>query len=128
DTARGAFVMPATTPTQFDPQQAHDSVDRILSFHPQAIFVTHYSRRTDVERLGADMHTCLDQYVEIAQACTSLGEHRVAEIKHRMHDYLVERVRAHGCTADQATVDSWLEMDVDLNAQGLVFWQDRISR
>lgn len=128
DSPRGAFVMPATTPTQFDPKQAHDSVDRILSFSPKAIFVTHYSRRTDVERLGQDMHTCLDQYVAIAKACAGLGERRIPEIKSRMHDYLVQRLHAHGCPLDQAAMDSWLEMDVDLNAQGLAFWMDRVAR
>ena len=128
DSAAGAFVMPATTPTQFDPKQAHDSVDRILSFNPQAIFVTHYSRRTDVTRLGQDMHTCLDEYVKIAKACAELGAGRVAAIKQRMHAYLVQRLRAHGCRADQATLDSWLEMDVDLNAQGLAFWMDRVAK
>ncbi|MGH8363387.1 MAG: MBL fold metallo-hydrolase, partial [Gammaproteobacteria bacterium] len=46
DTARGVFIFPATTPTHFDPEQAHASLDRIMSFDPQAVFLTHYSRVT----------------------------------------------------------------------------------
>ena len=128
DTAKGAFIFPATTPTHFDPEQAHASVDRILSHQPEAVYLTHYSRVTDVARLGADMHSCLNAYVEIAQACADKGEQRIACMKSLMHAYLVKRVREHGCTLDQATLDSWLAMDVDLNAQGLAVWLDRVAK
>lgn len=127
DTEKGAFIFPATTPTHFDPAQAHASLDRILSFRPQAVYLTHYSRVTEVERLAADMHLCLDEYVRIARRCAATGESRAEKIRREMHAFLVERVRAHGCTRDQATVDSWLAMDVDLNAQGLAVWLDRVG-
>jgi len=76
DTANGAFIFPATTPTHFDPQQAHASLDRIMGFEPQACFLTHYSRVTDVQRLADDMHARLDEFVRIAQACAGRGERR----------------------------------------------------
>ena len=125
DTAKGAFIFPATTPTHFDPQQAHASLDRIMSFEPAAVFLTHYSRVTEVARLAADMHACLNAYVGIARNCAGQGEQRGACMKNLMHAYLVKRVREHGCTLDQATVDLWLGMDVELNAQGLAVWLDR---
>lgn len=125
DTAKGAFIFPATTPTHFDPQQAHASLDRITSFEPAAVFLTHYSRVTEVARLAADMHACLNAYVGIARNCAGQGEQRGACMQNLMHAYLVKRVREHGCTLDQATVDLWLGMDVELNAQGLAVWLDR---
>ncbi|MGH8401650.1 MAG: MBL fold metallo-hydrolase [Gammaproteobacteria bacterium] len=124
DSARGPFIFPATTPVHFDPQQAHASLDRIMSFRPEACFLTHYSRVTDLQRLAADMHRSLDKLVEIAE--TSVAEEdRIGSMKHRMHAWLTQRVREHGCSLDQASVDSWLEMDVDLNAKGLAVWLDR---
>ncbi len=127
DTDKGAFIFPATTPTHFDPQQAHASLDRIMGFEPQACFLTHYSRVTDVQRLANDMHAHLDRFVDIARDCANRGEQRCACIRSSMYRYLVQRVRAHGCTLDQKTVDTWLEMDVELNAQGLAVWQDRLQ-
>jgi len=127
DTNQGAFIFPATTPVHFDPEQAHASLDRIMSFAPQAVYLTHYSRVTELPRLAANMHTCLDAYVEIARSCADKGEQRVACMKTFMHAYLVKRVREHGCILDQATVNSWLAMDVDLNAKGLAVWLDRIA-
>ncbi|MFI4920461.1 MAG: MBL fold metallo-hydrolase [Gammaproteobacteria bacterium] len=125
DTQKGPFIFPATTPVHFDPDQAHASLDRIMEFEPAAVFLTHYSRVADLQRLAADMHTCLDEFVRIAKSLADAGEQRIEKIKNKMHAYLVQRVRAHGCTLDQKTVDLWFEMDVDLNAKGLSVWLDR---
>lgn len=125
DTAKGPFIFPATTPVHFDPDQAHASLDRIMEFEPSAVFLTHYSRVADLERLAADMHACLDEFVRMAKSLADAGEARMEKLKNKMHAYLVQRVRAHGCILDQQTVDTWLEMDVDLNAKGLSAWLDR---
>jgi glyoxylase-like metal-dependent hydrolase (beta-lactamase superfamily II) len=128
DTAKGAFIFPATTPTHFDPDQAHASLDRIMSYEPAAVYLTHYSRVIDSQRLAADMHTCLNAYVQIAHTCADKGKQRITCMKTLMHAWLVKRVREHGCTLDQATVDSWLAMDVGLNAKGLAVWLDRVAK
>ena len=125
DTAKGPFIFPATTPVHFDPDQAHASLDRIMQFEPAAVFLTHYSRVADLQRLATDMHSCLDEYVRIAVGVADAGEARLDKIKKKMHAFLTERVRRHGCTLDQKTVDVWLEMDVDLNTKGLGVWLDR---
>jgi len=127
DTARGAFVFPATTPVHFDPDQAHTSLDRIMAHQPEAVFLTHYSRVTDTGRLARDMHAGIDKLVEIAKACSDAGEGRLGKMKEKMHAWLVARVQAHGCMLDKKTVDEWLEMDIDLNAKGLAVWLDRIN-
>lgn len=125
DTEKGAFIFPATTPVHFDPEQAHASLDRIMEFEPGACFLTHYGRVTDLPRLAKDMHSELDAYVRIAESLKDAGEARIGKMKQKLHAHLVKRVREHGCTLDQATVDLWLEMDVDLNAKGLAVWLDR---
>ncbi|MGH8362177.1 MAG: MBL fold metallo-hydrolase, partial [Gammaproteobacteria bacterium] len=67
-------------------------------------------------------------YVQLARSCAEKGDQRIACVQNRMHALLVKRVREHGCTLDQATVDSWLAMDVDLNAKGLAVWLDRAAK
>lgn len=127
DTDKGAFIFPATTPTHFDPQQAHASLDRIMAFEPQACFLTHYSRITDLQRLSKDMHAHLDKFVAIARDCAKRAAHRHTCMRSAMYNYLATQVRAHGCTLDQKIVDTWLEMDVELNAQGLAVWLGRLQ-
>ncbi len=42
DTAAGAFIFPTTTPVQFDPDAWHASLDRLLSYAPELMFLTHF--------------------------------------------------------------------------------------
>ena len=128
DSAKGPFIFPATTPVHFDPDQAHASLDRIMSYKPKSVFLTHYSRVGNPEILVKDMHEGIDAHVRIAESLKDAGEQRLEKLKKKLHAYLVQRVREHGCTLDQPTVDTWLEMDVDLNAKGLSVWLDRAKR
>jgi len=125
DTHKGPFIFPATTPVHFDPVQAHASLDRIMSFTPKAAFLTHYSRVGNLEILVKDMHEGIDAHVRIAESVTGSGEERLRQLRQKIHAWLVQRVRDHGCTLDQDTVNLWLDMDVDLNAKGLGVWLDR---
>lgn len=126
DTERGAFIFPATTPVHFDPEQAHASLERIMSFEPEACFLTHYSRVTGLQRLAEDMHRGIDKLVAIAKSSMASAD-RIDDMKPKIHEWLVQAVRSHGCTLDQNTVDTWLSMDVDLNAKGLAVWLGRVS-
>ena len=76
-----AFIMPTTTPTQFDPQAMQDSIDRMLAYEPRSMFLTHYGRVTEVERLGADLHRLIDTMVAVACAARGEGAARHAEIR-----------------------------------------------
>ncbi|HET7307527.1 MAG TPA: MBL fold metallo-hydrolase [Gammaproteobacteria bacterium] len=127
DSDNGAFIMPATTPTHFDPDQAHASVDRLMSYAPEAMFLTHYSRVTDLDRLAADMHLGIDRYVAIARECADADD-RIGCIKKKMHAWLSQRLDAHGADIPDETRDKWLAMDVNLNAQGLSVWLDRTRK
>ena len=121
------FVFPTTTPTQFDPAQMHASLERLAALEPEAVYLTHYSRVGDVARLAADLHRDVDRFVEIAEQWA--GEADADErVRHAMHDYLAGRLAAHGTHIDAATRETWLAMDVKLNAAGLIAWQKRLAR
>jgi len=55
DGPRGEFIFPATTPVHFDPDAAHASIDRLMAERPTAIYLTHYSRVADLERLASSV-------------------------------------------------------------------------
>ncbi len=124
DNANGPFVMPTTTPTQFDPQQMHASVDRVLALRPTQVFLTHYSRVEQVSRLGADLHADIDLYVDIARTHASDGD-RERAIAADIWSDLGARLRRHGHDPDDAAVRELLDADVRLNAAGLVAWLSR---
>src|SRR5476649_2157671 len=66
DTDNGAFIVPVTPPTQFDPQQLLHSIDRLVAYNPQYLYLMHYSRVTDVPRLARDLKLQICEFVRIA--------------------------------------------------------------
>ena len=127
DTANGIIGFPTTTPIDFDPDEAHRSIDRILSAEPEFAYLTHFSRITDLEPYAQSLHAGLDDYVRIAEDCESQPQ-RVAAIEARLFDYTCERLVGHGMSADRDTMKAIMGMDVTLNAQGLSVWLDRRNK
>ena len=118
------FIFPTTTPTQFEPEAMHASIDRLLSFKPEAIYLTHYSRVGDVAKLGADLHRRLDAMVACALKVGGSGAERHEALTVALTDYLLAELRVHGCLLPQEKALEIWETDLELNAQGLEVWLD----
>jgi glyoxylase-like metal-dependent hydrolase (beta-lactamase superfamily II) len=127
DTARGPFILPTTTPSQFDPDQLIASIDRIMSYGPQAAYLMHYSRVTELPRLASDLKSQVRELANIAQRHAGTPDAKTVILK-EMRDLWLTRLRRHGCTLSDARIDELLEGDLDLNAQGLVAWLERQKR
>jgi len=125
DTAQGAFIFPTTSPVQFEPDALHRSVDRLAALGPRQILLTHFGQVNEIPRLAADMHTVLDAFVRLGHRVRDTGADRQRLLMEGQHDILLPRLRAHGCTLEEARVRSILQHDYDLNAQGIGIWLDR---
>ena len=122
DTSRGPWIMPTTTPTQFDPGQLKASIIRLMQFRPRKIYLTHYSEVGDCARLANDMVDAIDDFVTIARAA---GPHDLARMRGDLRRLSHESLRAHGCAMSDAEIDAILGKDFELNAAGLVAWLNR---
>jgi len=127
DTERGPFVVPTTTPTQFDPDQLRQSVARIAALQPQAVCMTHFTRVEHVPRLAADLDLQIRAFVDIAQRHRGASDAEGA-MAAEMRALWLSRLREHGCTLSEAEIDGVLGDDLRLNAQGLVAWLERGSK
>lgn len=122
------FIFPTTTPTQFEPEAMRQSIDLLLEFKPEAIYLTHYSRVYDIPRLGKDLHRRLDKHIEVALCEKDAGPQRHERIKAGLTQYLLDEVSAHGCTlSTDQVLDLWAT-DLELNAQGLGVWLDTLNK
>jgi glyoxylase-like metal-dependent hydrolase (beta-lactamase superfamily II) len=122
-----AFLFATTSPTQFDPEQSHASVERIRALQPRAVYLGHFGQMTAIERLADDLHRDLDRFVAIAEA--SAGAPDAEEtITRAIAGHLAGRLGALGPRTDRETLESWLAMDARLNAAGLLSWQRRVAR
>ncbi len=125
-TERGPFLMPTTTPVQFEPEALHASLDRLAALRPDRVYLTHFGPITPTPALVAGLHDHIDQFVAFARAVAndaSLEE----TLERRIGDYLHAAVKRHGCQLDDAAIRDGLAMDVELNAQGVAVWLKRQS-
>jgi glyoxylase-like metal-dependent hydrolase (beta-lactamase superfamily II) len=124
DTARGPWLLPSSTPVQFEPEVLKSSVHRLLSYAPERIYLTHFGAIEDVARLGTELIAQIDEMVAIGER---LRDHpdRDAALRGALAAAYQARARTHGCTMGDARVAELLAMDVSLNAQGLAIWLDR---
>lgn len=125
DVGSRQFIFPTTTPTQFEPDEMRRSVQRLLSFRPESMYLTHYGRVPEVNARAAELLAHLDALVALAEREVDAGALRHARIKQGMTDYLLGALRQHGCQLPtQTLLDIWAT-DLELNAQGLGVWLDQ---
>lgn len=123
DSAAGAFIVPTTTPTQFDPEQMCASIDRLLGYAPESMYLMHYSRVTDVPRLGASLKGQVRELERIAREHAAHAQ-RDGAIREAMWRSWRDSAHRHGCPVSDARLAELLDGDLELNVQGLVHWLD----
>ena len=117
------LIFPSSTPIQFDPDEMRASIERMLAFNPEAVYLTHFSRLAPPAELGREVLRLLDQYVAIALAAGE-DEDKTASIRDGLTRLLLTEAHAHGCRlSDEEILEIW-HLDLELNAQGLAFWLD----
>jgi glyoxylase-like metal-dependent hydrolase (beta-lactamase superfamily II) len=126
DTAHGAWIFPTTVPTQFDPPALRASVQRLLAFAPECIYLTHYSRIVDVPRAAARMLAMMEAMVAIAERHRGTPE-RHAALARELSALYGASLAEHGVEQASAKL-ALLAMDIELNAQGLGMWLDRLAK
>ena len=124
DTARGAWLLPTTTPVQFEPDQLRASVQRLLAYRPECMYLTHYGCIGDVQHLGERFLAQLDELVAIGRALKTAPQRHEA-LKQALLAHYLAVVKAHGCTFGDAEVAELLAVDLELNAQGIGIWLDK---
>nr|WP_298155630.1 MBL fold metallo-hydrolase [uncultured Pseudoxanthomonas sp.] len=124
DGPQGAFILPTTTPVQFEPQALKASIARMVARAPEAMYLTHYGRVGDVPQLAQSLYEQIDAMVAIADACDGRADrHRC--IAAALSALYLERAHARQVPLADEDVLLLLAMDIELNAQGLGVWLDR---
>jgi glyoxylase-like metal-dependent hydrolase (beta-lactamase superfamily II) len=123
DTQNGAFLFPTTTPIQFDPEALKQSVRNLIANNPDCMYLTHYGRVKDVQRLARQMIEGVDTLVAIAEQYKD-DELRTQKIETAMQTWLMDGLRQHGVELAEDECLKLLWSDVKLNTQGIEFWLD----
>ena len=125
-TPAGAYILPATAPAQFDQDALHASVRRLLSERPQFMYLTHYGAVTDAAALSVQFLAQVDAMADAARALAGVRD-RHDRLKHAFGDIYLGELRRCGSTLPEERLRELLANDIELNAQGLGAWLDRLA-
>src|SRR5262249_737528 len=101
DTAQGPFILPTTSPSQFDPDQLITSIDRLMSFALDSIYLMHYSRVTGTTRLASLLKSQIREFVQIVQGSASAPDPAEA-IRGAMLELWLKLLKQQGSTLPAA--------------------------
>jgi hypothetical protein len=121
--ATGPFLIPTTTPVQFDPQALHASIDALMARRPRRMYLTHYGAIPAGPDAAAGLHAQIDAYAQMASETDPAAPDARAQLCARLLRYTLARLRAAGCGWREAPLARFLALDMDLNADGLLHWR-----
>ena len=127
DQGEDVFLFPTTTPVQFDPQALHASIDRLISFQPRRMYLTHFGCITHLEKAAQRLHRQIDAFVGMAREVKASGDPCREAVSLRMRDFLFDQLREYGCRLSHENILALMQMDLDLNSQGICSWLDYLQ-
>lgn len=127
DTEKGAYIFPTTTPIEFDPPALKASVDRLMERQPEFMYLTHYGRVDDLQRLARQLKDAIDVIVDIANTHKDSAD-RSGRFRKDYSAWLLQSVRAHGVRLPDDKLVALLQPDIDLNTQGVEVWLQRLEK
>ena len=124
---KGPFIFPTTTPVQFDPEALKSSINRLLSYQPQRMYLTHFGMVENPQPLGERLIDLVDKYVEIAlNVKQNLPQEQwLQTLNKELLTLLLTDLSQHDTHLSQSEYAQVIASDVLLNAQGLDVWLRR---
>ena len=118
---KGRFIFPPSTPVQFDPAAWQNTLDRLLTYKPERVFLTHFGMHEEVDVLCKLLKQAIRDYAETAQEYAE-AENRSDRITQSILQASVNYLLDQNCGIDVATIHHLIQRDMELNAQGLDHW------
>ena len=113
------FSLPATTPTQFDPELACSAIDALCAKDPQWIYPTHFGGMPFDLRTAETLKSQLTAYAQLSAPEDALKAIQAITLEHLL--------AAMGPDCAEQCLKA-LAADLELNTQGVVYRMQRIKQ
>ena len=121
DSINGKISIPITSPNQFDPDKAHNSIDSIIGYKPKYIYLAHFGQLDEIEKIGTVLHQFIDEFVDIAEK--NVNEKNTLESIHSsLQEHIKNKLFEHGCSNIEEKLNNFIQTDLYVNAAGLNYW------
>ncbi|TGM83819.1 MBL fold metallo-hydrolase [Leptospira levettii] len=120
-----SFIFPTTTPTDFDAKEAIHSIDLILGTGASVCYLTHFGVIQNLKQCAEDLkiglHLCQNAILELKQVPK---ENRLSFMGKQV-ELMIKNLANRNAVILTEKDWSLLRLDVNLNAQGLVYAFER---
>jgi glyoxylase-like metal-dependent hydrolase (beta-lactamase superfamily II) len=111
-------IFPTTTPVQFEPVPMQETIRLLMRAQPEFMYLTHFGAITARQATADALLRQIDDYVGVAQRCDD-----EAAMRDALSELALGEVRRAGCDWPEPRLRDFVQLDVDLNAQGLLVWK-----
>ena len=125
DKENEVYIFPSTSPVQFDPEALIKSIYKIMEYKPQRVCLTHFAAIKPTQKV-------VDQLIDGIHFVSNLAKKYATEndaeliIQEEMMNYFLKGIKKVG-NDDLEFCRDRLKLDVEINTQGLIYWQQKIS-
>ena len=125
DKENEVYIFPSTSPVQFDPEALIKSIYKIMEYKPQRVCLTHFAAIKPTQKV-------VDQLIDGIHFVSNLAKKYATEndaeliIQDEMMNYFLKGIEKIG-NDDLEFCRDRLKLDVKINTQGLIYWQQKIS-
>lgn len=119
-----AFLMPTSTPVQFEPDALQASIDTLMAASPARFYLTHFGMLENTPGLVDGLRAEIDSYVQLCLE-TPPGPQAEAQLVETLIAHTVAKLRERGCRWQRAALERFLGFDMGLNAPGLLGWRSK---
>jgi len=115
------YILPSTSPVQFDPEALIQSINRIMEFKPERVCLTHFSA---IKQTKKATNKLIESIHFVSNLAIKYADKNDSEsiIYKKMMDYFLEGLNEIGFQNNDYAKDR-LSLDVLINTQGLIYWQ-----
>ena len=125
DKENEVYIFPSTSPVQFDPEALIKSIYKIMEYKPQRVCLTHFAAIKPTQKV-------VDQLIDGIHFVSNLAKKYATEndaeliIQDEMMNYFLKGIKKVG-NDDLEFCRDRLKLDVEINTQGLIYWQQKTS-
>lgn len=121
DCGERAFIFPPSTPVQFDPPAWHASIDRLMAWRPERMYLTHFGLLENPVLYMNTLHRMIDELAQLAVDSADADE----SLDVAVEQYIYQQLHEHGCQLDEEQIAQLLDLDMGIIVQGLIVWISR---
>lgn len=114
------YILPFTTPTQYDPEIMLQTLTRLANLKPERLYFTHFGYQDNAQSILEYMKKIIPQYTEYARNAYH-QEPTLQSIIDALREYHVQEMYKLRVPEDHS-IFNILETEIDLNAQGLLLY------